>query len=267
MKRFSVRASSWGALFDCSHRWEGVHLLGMFKPSGLRAQLGTAIHASTAIFDTSRMNDAGLTADECAQALVDTLRRPDRECDFSGEDLTVNEAERIGLALHAKYCEQISPRYTFFAVELTTKTLVIDCGNGVEIEMTGTMDRARVVECGGELAIGDLKSGKNAVSSEGLAKTRGHAPQVGTYQILTEHTTGIRVADDAEIIGLSTGNARVAVSQIENPRSVLLGSDGKPGLLTYAAEMFKSGLFPPNNQSMLCGAKYCARFSTCQFHG
>ena len=105
------------------------------------------------------------------------------------------------------------------------------------------------------------------MSSEGLAKTRGHAPQVGTYQILTEHTTGIRVADDAEIIGLSTGNARVAVSQIENPRSVLLGSDGKPGLLTYAAEMFKSGLFPPNNQSMLCGAKYCARFSTCQFHG
>ena len=34
-----VRASSWGALFDFAHKWEGEHLQGMRKPAGLRAQL------------------------------------------------------------------------------------------------------------------------------------------------------------------------------------------------------------------------------------
>jgi hypothetical protein len=48
---FKVRASSWGRLFDCAYAWEGTHILGLKKASGLRAQLGTAIHASTAAFD------------------------------------------------------------------------------------------------------------------------------------------------------------------------------------------------------------------------
>ncbi|EMI4895455.1 PD-(D/E)XK nuclease family protein, partial [Pseudomonas aeruginosa] len=29
MQTITVRASSWGALFDCAFRWEGVHLLKM----------------------------------------------------------------------------------------------------------------------------------------------------------------------------------------------------------------------------------------------
>ncbi len=33
MTIYTVRASSWGALFDCGFRWEGVHLLKMRSPS------------------------------------------------------------------------------------------------------------------------------------------------------------------------------------------------------------------------------------------
>lgn len=241
--------------------------MGKSMPSSLRAQLGTAIHASTAIFDTSRMHNTGLTANECAAALVDTLRNPDREFDYTNDDISVVQAERIGLNLHARYCETISPRYEFYAVEMTTTPLVLDCGNGIEIELTGTMDRARVVLFNDELMVGDLKSGRFAVDATGVAKTKGHAPQVGTYQFLTEHTTKITVSEDAEIIGLCTGKPAVGVSVIKNPRQMLLGTEHQPGLISYAANMFKSGLFQPNNQSTLCSRKYCARFSTCLFSG
>lgn len=53
---YRVRASSWGSLFDCAFRWEGVNLLGITSPSSPRALLGTAIHASTAEFDAARVS-------------------------------------------------------------------------------------------------------------------------------------------------------------------------------------------------------------------
>ena len=61
----TVRASAWGSLFDCAHRFEGEQLLGMRKPKGLRTQLGTALHASTATFDKGRLPGASpVTVDE-----------------------------------------------------------------------------------------------------------------------------------------------------------------------------------------------------------
>ena len=269
-----VRASSWGKLFDCAHSWEGTHVMGMNKPSGMRAQLGTAIHASTAIFDQGRMDNSGVTANEAAGTLVDTLRNPDRDVDYTGADLTVLEAEKIGLVLHSRYCTEISPRYEFAAVELTTTPMEIDCGNGVTIRLTGTMDRARAIVGKTGLKVGDLKSGRLSVIKDPtdptgirmVAKTKGHHAQVGTYQILTEFTTGQTVMDEAEIIGLSTGKPMVATGEIVGARAILLGDGGSPGLIDYAASMFKSGLFPPNPQSYLCSEKYCARWATCKFH-
>lgn len=263
----TVRASSWATLFDCAHRFEGVYSLKQFKPSGMRAQLGTAIHASTAIYDEGRMNHAGITPDEAADALVETLRHPDRDVDYTGSDLTISQAEKIGLTLHSRYCAEISPRYEFAAVELTTKPMEIDCGNGVTIRITGTMDRARAIVGETGLKVGDLKSGRLAVIKDPtdptgkrlVAKTRGHHAQIATYQILTEYTTGQEVQDAAEIIGLSTGTPAVAVGQIHGAREILLGKDDQPGLIHYAAQMFKSGLFPPNNASSLCGQRYCGR--------
>lgn len=270
----SVRASSWTTLLDCAHRFEGVYDLKLSKPSGMRAQLGTAIHASTAIYDESRMNHAGITSSEAAVALVETLRHPDRDVDYTGSDLTITQAEKIGLTLHSKYCAEISPRYEFAAVELTTKPMEIDCGNGVTIRMTGTMDRARAIVGESGLKVGDLKSGRLAVIKDPtdrtgkrlVAKTKGHHAQIATYQILTEYTTGQEVMDEAEIIGLSTGTPAVATGEIHGARDILLGKDDQPGLIHYAAQMFKSGLFPPNPASQLCSERYCGRWNTCRFH-
>ena len=255
---------------DCPSRWEGVNLLGMKSVSGLRATLGTAIHASTAVFDQSRMDGTGITPMEAAGAFIDALRHPRDEVDFRGEDMTITQAERIGLTLHTKYCNEISPRYEFVAVEMATTPLIIDVGDGMEIEVTGTMDRARIIAGEYGVGIGDVKTGKMAVTQDAngrnVAKTAGHAAQIGTYELLYEHTTGEAITAPGEIIGLSTGaRQEVGVGQVENARDVLLGADDKPGLIQYAAVMFKSGLFHPNPASQLCSEKYCPRWSRCNY--
>lgn len=268
--RVRVRASSWAGLFDCAHKWEGVNLMGMKSVSGLRATLGTAIHASTAVFDESRMQGTGITAMEAAAAFIDKLHHPDGEVDYRNEDLTMTEAERIGLVLHSKYCTEISPRYHFVSVELTAKPLILDVGDGLELEVTGTLDRARIIKGEYGVGIADLKTGKMAVTTDKdgnrVATTAGHAAQIGTYEILYEHSTGEFITAPSEIMGLSTGAKQdVAVGQIVDARDILLGTEGKPGLIEYAAVMFKSGLFPPNPKSQLCSSKYCPRHATCAF--
>lgn len=263
---YTVRASSWGALFDCSYRWEGIHLLKLRNVVGLRAALGTAIHAGTAAFDQSRLDGAGLTADDAAGALIDKLRDPENEFDPSQDDLTMSEAERIGITLLTKYCREVSPQFEFVAVEMETKPLDIDCGNGVIVRLTGTMDRARVRRTAAGVGIADLKSGSAAVQ-KGAAVTKGHGPQIGTYEILYEHSTGEVICDDAEIIGLKTkGTLEIATGTIKNAKRAMLGTESAPGLIEFAADMFKTGRFYPNPKSLLCSEKYCPRYGTCQFH-
>lgn len=265
---FVIRASSWSSLFDCAHRWEGVHILGMTLPSSPRARLGTAIHASTALYDQSRMSGYGLSISDTADIFVETLREQKEEVDWSLEkDLTIKTAESIGLTLHSIYCSDISPQYEFEAVEMTTEPLLVDCGDGVEILLKGTMDRSRVVKNRHGSAICDLKSGAKAVI-KGQANVSGHGAQVGTYEMLKEHTTGTPSTAPAEIIGLKTsGKPEVKVGQIENPKELLVGTEDSPGLMHYAKEFFRSGLFPPNPSSYLCSKKYCARWDSCKFHG
>lgn len=263
---YTVRASSWGALFDCSYRWEGIHLLKLRNVVGLRAALGTAIHAGTAVFDQGRLDGAGLTADDAAGALIDKLRDPENEFDPSQDDLTMSEAERIGITLLTKYCREVSPQFEFVAVEMETKPLDIDCGNGVIVRLTGTMDRARVRRTAAGVGIADLKSGSAAVQ-KGAAVTKGHGPQVGTYEILYEHSTGAVIGDDAEIIGLKTkGTLEIATGTIKNAKRAMLGTESTPGLIEFAADMFKTGRFYPNPKSLLCSEKYCPRYAACQFH-
>lgn len=263
---FRVRASAWGGLFDCAHRFEGVHLLGMKSVSGLPAVLGTALHHSTAIFDTARMVGDQVSVDDAAGAFVDRLRHPEGEYDYKDSEMTVNEAEQIGLVLHTRYCLDWSPKFTFRAVEMETKPLDIDCGSGVVIRLTGTLDRSRVYAAPGGVGINDLKSGARAVE-KGVAKTKGHAPQVGTYELLYEHTTGERPTAPAGIIGLKTGGKpEIATGEIKNARLVMVGDGEHKGLIEYAAEMFRSGLFPPNPSSILCSEKFCPRWNACRFH-
>lgn len=261
-----VRASSWGALFDCAMRWEGIHLLRMRNGVGLRAALGTAIHAGTASFDQARLDGAAITADDAAGVFIDKLKDPENEYDPGKDDLTVREAQRIGISLLTQYCLEVSPRYDFVAVEMETKPLDIDCGGGVIVRLTGTMDRARVRRSTLGVGIADLKSGSSAVQ-QGVAVTKGHGPQVGTYELLYEHTTGDSISDISEIIGLKTkGTLEIATAPVRNAKRAMLGTESSPGLIQFAADIFRSGRFYPNPKSLLCAEKYCPRYRNCHFH-
>lgn len=264
---FKVRASSWSSLFDCAYRFEGIHLLGLKNVVGLRAALGTAIHAGTAVFDLARISHDAISADDAGGVLVDKLRDPENEFDPARDDLTVLEAERIGLTLLTKYCHEVSPHYDFVAVEMETRPLDINCGGGIVVRLTGTMDRARIRRgSGGKVGIADLKSGSAAVQ-KGAAVTKGHSPQIGTYEMLYEHTTGEPITDDAEIIGLKTkGTAEIATAPIKGAKRVMVGTETQPGLIEFAVEMFKTGRFYPNPKSLLCSEKYCPRYQQCHFH-
>lgn len=262
----TVRASSWAGLFDCAYRWEGIHLLGLRNVVGLRAALGTAIHAGTAVFDQARISGDSVTADDAAGVMIDKLRDPENEYDPSRDDLSVGEAEKTGVTLLTKYCFEVSPRYNFVAVEMETNPLDIDCGGGVIVRLTGTMDRARIRKGDHGVGIADLKSGSAAVQ-KGVAVTKGHGPQVGTYELLYEHTTGEPITDDAKIIGLKTkGAAEIATGIVKNAKRAMVGTEDQPGLIEFAAEMFKTGRFFPNPKSLLCSDKFCPRHNACIFH-
>lgn len=262
----TIRASSWGALFDCGYKWEGEHILGMKKPGGLRAHLGTSIHASTATFDAGRLAGASpISIDEAAGVFVDTLHNPERDVDYSQDELTLRDAERIGLTVHTLYCADLSPQFEFMSVEQQLNPLDIDCGNGVVVRLTGTMDRARVARTDGGIVIPDVKTGSRVIE-KGQAQTKGRAAQLGTYQLMYEHTTGVTTSG-AQVLALSTtSKPAVTASHVFDAKRVMVGPNGGRGLLDYAAEMLRSGLFPPNPQSLLCSPKYCARWSTCHFH-
>lgn len=261
----TIRASAWSGLFDCAYRFEGVHILGMRNTVGLRAALGTAIHAGTAVFDQARITGDTVTTNDAAGVFVDKLRDPENEFNPHQDDLTMQEAEKTGISLLTKYCSEVSPQYNFVAVEMETKPLDIDCGSGVVVRLTGTMDRARIKKSSFGVGIADLKSGSASVQ-KGVAVTKGHGAQIGTYELLYEHTTGEQITSEAEIIGLKTkGKPEIATGTIRNAKNVMVGTNQHPGLIEFAAEMFKSGRFYPNPKSMLCSEKYCARWKSCVF--
>ncbi len=81
----TIRASSLPELFDCPARWESKFVKGMRMPRSGAAQLGTAVHAGTAIFDRSRLEGNPVTADEAAGAVVDAVHKPESDVDW-GED-------------------------------------------------------------------------------------------------------------------------------------------------------------------------------------
>ena len=267
---YNVRASSWGTLFDCAHKFEWETLLKNRGQNSSRAQLGTAIHASTATFDKGRMTGDLVSIDDAAGEFIDALHCPDYDVDWRDGDLRLKEAERIGLTLHSKYCAEVSPHYKFSEVEMDTKPLTIDCdpGNdhGITITLTGTLDRTRVWQHIDGKGISDLKTGKMAVQ-KGEAKTKGFTAQLGTYELLYEYTSGESLTAPGEIIGPKTsGKLEIASSPVLNAKQQLIGTENEPGLIEFAKDYFKAGRFPPNPQSNLCNPRYCARWDSCNFN-
>lgn len=269
----TVRASSLAELFDCALRWHAKHILGMRAPASRRMVLGTAVHAGTAMFDQARLDGRPIKADEAAGAVVDKLRDPGEDVKEDEDDITAKEAEVIGLTLHSKYCADISPRYEFKAIELDLGGLDIEVPEqGVTVRLTGHLDRSRVSFKPGRkmLRISDIKTGGRAAYKDGRAEVKGRGLQVGVYQILTEQALGQPVDPVGEIIGLCTSKgAHTGVSEIAGPKNQILGigeHKGEPSLIEHAANMLRTGLFPPNPTSNLCSRKYCVYYDRCPFH-
>ncbi len=262
---FFIRASSLAELFDCPARFAAKHIDGLRLPRSAAAQLGTAVHASTGAFDASRLPGGDpISADDAASKLVDAIHHPEEDVDW--EDTAPRDAERIGLALHSRYCAEVAPTQTYRGVEVKCEKLEIpDLG----IALTGTTDRVRETSAG--LGIADLKTGGRAVGADGRAVTQGHALQLGVYELLAEQAMGMHITAPAQIVGMNTGKTpasqRVGTGEVVNARAALVGDGENPGMLEYAARLIQRGDFFGNSKSVLCSARYCPAHPTCRFKG
>jgi hypothetical protein len=259
----TIRASALSEFFDCPARAEAKHLLGLRCPTTAGATIGTAIHASTAVYDRSVIESGGITVDEAAGAAVDAIRKPKEETiwdDDEGQD----EAERIAIALHGRYCAEIAPTQTYAAVEVKCERLEI---TDIGLALTGTTDRVRKV--GDGFGIADIKSGKNAVRADGHVETKGAAYQLGVYELLAERASDIPITEPAQVIGLQAGKTakgqRVGTGTVSGVRDVLIGDEESPGVLQAVATMIHSGVFFGNPRSTLCHEKYCPIFNRCKY--
>lgn len=262
-----VRASSWSTLFDCSLRWYYQNVMQMRLPSGGPAQLGTALHRATAVYDLPGITGQAANLTEACDALAETIKHPEGEVVWDDE-LRPETATAIGIALTTKYAMKIAPAHEYRAVEVKCTALDIATDQGV-VRLTGTTDRVRVTPDGQE-GISDIKSGARAVDVNGKASKKGRHLQTGIYKIMAENALGRTFEAPDEIIGLNTGKTavaqRVGTAEIADSRTPLLGYDEVPGLIELAARMLKSGTFQPNPQSYLCSPKYCAGYHKCRFH-
>lgn len=283
-----IRASSFGGLFDCAYRWEGVHVLGLVSWNGPFSLMGSGLHAGSALYDRGRVEHFKVTLDDAVGAALDEVRdriqnEPTR---FLPDEPNQRAVETAVMRMTHTYCTKVSPHYTFEAVELTCKPLDIAVNDQLTIQLTGQLDRARIATAVHPETVGpgqlwdvpppgslvapkrrmvDLKSGKRAVS-RGRAHTKKHKAQLGTYELLYQHTTGLEINDGSEILGINnSGSHEVGTGRIHGAKALLLGSDEAPGLIEHAGHMLTSGLFPPNPQSSLCSKRYCPRHPTCPY--
>lgn len=238
--------------------------MGKRLPSNGKSLLGKAVHASTAVYDRSVMEGSGITVDEAAAAAVDTIHKPEEETRLE-DDEHADEIEKVAVALHKLYCTDIAPQQEYAAVEVQCEKLEItDLG----IALTGTTDRVR--KAGDGYGIADLKTGKSAVASDGTVKTNGFAYQLGVYELLAEHASGLNITEPARIIGLQVAKTergqRAGVSQgVTGARDVLVGDSDSPGVLEMVSRMINAGAFPGNPRSMMCHNRYCPIYDGCKY--
>lgn len=263
MLTMKIRASSLSDLFDCAKRWEARYILNMRTPTSGAAHLGTSIHAGTALFDKQNLLKSPVSIDDATGKAVDTLYSKDSEVNWEADDITPQKVEPIAKKLVQKYCETIAPQHEYIAVESRCDDLAIQIDD-VTLTLSGIVDRVRKTEQG--FGISDIKTGKSAVTTSGYVAVSKHQIQLGVYEILAQQSIGVPLNAPAEVIGLQTnGSVRIATGLVDRPRLLLIGDEYNNGLLKMAAHILRSGLFPPNNRSMLCHEKYCPAYRVCAY--
>lgn len=224
------------------------------------AIIGSAVHASTAEFDKSRLDEnkaRWLSADDTAEVLLQYIKDPGQEVDWTGSN--IQKAATIALGVHTRYCHEVAPTHTYQLVEETMDDLSIQWDDlGIEIIMTGTLDRSYIRDA--KVGIADIKTGAVACSQ----KTGPHKAQLGAYELLAAEKLGTIIEQPGELIQLQTSsNYKVAVQQVHNARIALLGDDNNLGMLTHIARALKSGDYFGNPSSWLCSEKYCGSWDFC----
>ncbi|MCK4820391.1 PD-(D/E)XK nuclease family protein, partial [bacterium] len=156
-----IRSSSIASIIDCPLRGLSI-MLGLVKQlaSTAPATIGSAVHEGTASFDHATVTGYPINPDDAAGVVVDYLK--DHNDDTRWGKITPKEAERRALGVYTRYCTDISPKMKYEAVELPLTPMILDV-NGVEIELTGTLDRVYKAEGTGIL---DIKTGVNACSQK-----------------------------------------------------------------------------------------------------
>lgn len=276
----SIRASSFGDLFDCAARWAYIHLReghGGERTQSARAWLGTSVHHATAVFDQSRIDGSGVTDDDAAGAFMDFFDKPDIPIRWL--DLESKAAKDIGLTLTTRYCQQISPLMEWESVELKLDPLEIDLGK-VTLRMTGTCDRVRVegrlfdgntgdLLSAGERGISDVKTGARIIS-DGKVNAAKHIYQLAAYEILQTMVEkgGAPLTLPAQVIGLPTsGSLQPELGYVDGAANLLTGDAENKGLLEMARDMVTLGNFPGNPRSSLCSETWCPAYLTCRYVG
>lgn len=248
-------------MMDCAARWVAVHLEHRKMPSTLNAQLGTAIHKGTAVFDNERVKGQEPSLSAAQDAAADSMDHPHEEIALQEDDKPA-QAKDIAVSLVGKYCTEFSPGADYAAVEVGVEALELtDLG----ITLSGTADRVRRTEDG--VGISDLKSGKTIINSKGQVQTAGHAAQLGVYELLAEAALGQPMTAPAQIIGLQTNvtpeKQRIAAGEMVGAREVLVGDADNVGLLSVVAKVAHAELVWGNPRSFLCHERFCPNFKTC----
>ena len=256
-----IRASSVPSMFDCALRWQTEHLEKRRTPKSLNAQLGTAVHKGTAIFDGVRGAGGPGNLPAAKDAAAEAMDKPEEEIALTAEDKPA-QSKDIAVSLVDKYATEFAPTHDFIGVEIGVPALeIVD----LDITLTGTADRVRMSDDGPGIA--DVKTGKTIVNTKNEVDVSGHASQIGVYELLAGAAVGQPMTAPAQVIGMQTNvtrdKQRIAIGTIVGARDVLIGDDQNRGLLPVMADIAHGRLTWGNPKSYMCHEKYCARFNSC----